>query len=110
MSIHNHENQIQFHQADNHQGGTLIDAMQGAQNGFCMGISLYTSSDYGKPGIHDDQEGFYVIEGSGTARVGDQEIPLCSGSGFIVPAGTPHSLKKDPAATVLKVLWAHGAI
>ena len=104
------EIEIEYIKNDSHSGGTLIDSSNGAENGFCMGISEYFSEEFGELGIHDDQEGFYVIEGKGFAKVGNKEFFITKGDSFIVKAGIKHVLKKDINANVLKVLWSHGAI
>jgi len=93
-----------------HTGRTLIDSSQGALKGFCMGISWYEGVEYGKPGVHADQEGFYVLEGTGTARIGDLEFRISPGSSFLACAGIPHTIKSDSQDVPVKVLWAHGAI
>jgi hypothetical protein len=41
--------------------GRLIGEAHGAECGFCMGLSYYDGEDYLAPGVHDDQEGFYVL-------------------------------------------------
>ena len=110
MSIRSHEDDIEFESAGNHKGGALIDASNGAANGFSMGISYYNDEEYGEPGIHNDQEGFYVLEGTGTARFGDEDFEIFPGSGFIAHAGVPHSIKKAPGSKHVKVLWCHDAI
>ena len=110
MSIRSHEDNIKYEHAGNHKGGPLIDASNGAVNGFSMGLSFYNDEEYGEPGIHDDQEGFYVLEGSGTVRFGDEEFDIAPGSGFIAHAGVPHTIKRKPGSKPVKVLWCHGAI
>lgn len=110
MSIKSHEDSIRYVSTGNHRGGTLIDNSHGARNDFCMGISYYDAEEYGEPGIHKDQEGFYVLEGTGTAQVGDEEFEICPGTSFIAHAGVPHSIKKNPESKPVKVLWCHGAI
>ncbi len=110
MSIRSHEEKIEFESAGNHKGGTLIDSFQGAVNGFSMGISYYNDDEYGQPGIHEDQEGFYVLEGKGMTRVGDEEFDIVPGSGFIAHAGVPHTIKRNPDSKPVKVLWCHGAV
>ena len=104
------EKNIVFHANDTHKGGNLIDSKNGAKNGFCMGLSYYFSDDFGVPGIHEDQEGFYVIEGSGKAAIGSEVFDVQVGDSFLVPAGVEHVLKKDRHVKHLKVLWSHGAI
>ncbi len=71
MAIHVHEDEFFKKQPG---GGQLIGAEQGATNGFCIGIAFYDQEVYGPPGVHDDQEGFYVLAGQGTAKVGDEEF------------------------------------
>ena len=56
-------------------GHTLLDEKQGCVNGCRMGVSLYRSTEYHMPQKHDDQEGFFVLDGKGYALVGDEEIP-----------------------------------
>lgn len=110
LKIYSKETEIRFSENTTHKGGELIGEGNGAKNGFCLGISVYHSESYGETGIHEDQEGFYVIEGTGMALVGSKEIRISPGISFIVYAGTPHAIKKDPDSTPVKLLWAHGAI
>lgn len=104
------EKKIIYHTNDTHSGGTLIDETQGAVNDFSMGISEYFAEEFGTVGVHDDQEGFYVIEGSGVAKIGENIFDISQGDSFVVPAGVEHILKKNREAESLKVLWAHGAV
>jgi mannose-6-phosphate isomerase-like protein (cupin superfamily) len=105
-----HESTASTEYASNHHARTLITSLDGAVNGFSLGVSYYTQDTYGEPGVHDDQEGFYVLEGSGMARVGDEEFPISPGAAFIAPKGVPHTIRKDPHVTYVKVLWSHGAV
>jgi mannose-6-phosphate isomerase-like protein (cupin superfamily) len=91
-------------------GGLLIGPEQGAARGYCMGIVIYDKEEYGAPGVHEDQEGFYVISGRGIAKVGDEEFPIRPGTAFIAHKGVPHSVKKSPGSMPVKVLWSHGAV
>ena len=94
MKIHIHESEI------GPQAGGLADR-QGQRRPptvFCMGVSHYASTEYGKPGIHDDQEGFYILQGTGTAKVGDEEFAVSPGSAFIANKGVPHTMKRDAAS------------
>ena len=90
--------------------GTLVGEANGAVRGFCLGISYYDSVDYNPPGIHDDQEGFYILEGHGVAKVGTAEFAIQPGSSFIAPKGVPHCMKRAPGSEPIKVLYAHGAV
>lgn len=92
------------------RGGMLIDGSNGAVNGFCMGISYYDQEVYGEPGVHEDQEGFYVLAGTGTAKIGEEEFRVSPGTAFIAAKGVPHTLKRDSDSGPIKVLWCHGAV
>ncbi|MGO8702506.1 MAG: cupin domain-containing protein [Candidatus Brocadiia bacterium] len=107
MAIHVHEDEFFKKQPG---GGQLIGAEQGATNGFCIGIAFYDQEVYGTPGVHDDQEGFYVLAGQGTAKVGDEEFEIRPGTAYIAQKGVPHSVKKRPGSKPVKLLWSHGAV
>lgn len=107
MKIINEKN-IRFIKNDTHKGGTLLDSVCGAKDNFCMGISEYFAEEFGDMGIHDVQEGFYVVEGAGYAKVGEDEFQISKGDSFLVEAGVKHVLKKDKDSKILKLIWAHG--
>lgn len=75
--------------------------------GFSAGYNIYYTNEYVTPGVHDDNEGFYVIKGSGTARINDVEKVIREGSFFIAPAGAPHAIKKDVDCEELEILLFH---
>ena len=97
-------------QGAGHVSYNLLDQKNGCVNGCKTGISIYDSLEYSKPGVHDDQEGFLVTEGTGWARLGDKEIKLEADVSFIVPAGVEHSIKRDPGTKFVKVFWFHSAV
>jgi mannose-6-phosphate isomerase-like protein (cupin superfamily) len=109
MRIHIHESDLKKDVAGR-PAGVLINRDNGAVKGFCLGISYYDKTEYGEPGIHDDQEGFYILAGAGTARVGDEEFPVEPGSSFIAARDVPHMMKRNNTSEPLKVLWMHGAV
>lgn len=88
----------------------MLDERHGCVAGFQSGISVYTALEYPTPGVHEDQEGFVVLEGRGWAKVGDEEFRLEPEVCFIAPAGVPHCIKRDPDSEYVKVCWFHGAI
>ena len=108
--------QVYFHESDlpaNGQklvGGRLIGEAQGCVKGFCMGVSYYERDEYGTPGVHDDQEGFYVLAGTGMAKIGDAEFAIRPGSAFVAGKGVPHTMKRNADSGPIKVLWSHGAV
>lgn len=110
MACFNNEKNIEYQNAAGHKGGKIIDEQHGAVNGFIMGISIYDAEEYGTPGVHEDQEGFYILEGKGKAKVGEEEFDISSGTAFVAPAGVKHIMKKDKDSGPLKVLWTHAAL
>ena len=110
VKIYRYEEELPDVSPDGQRGGTLIDATNGAVKGFCMGISYYDSETYGEPGVHEDQEGFYVLDGTGVAKIGEEEFRVCPGTAFIATKGVPHTIKRDASSGPVKVLWSHGAV
>lgn len=91
-------------------GYLLLGEEQGCVNGCCFGVSVYTEKEYGEAAAHEDQEGFYVLEGFGKAMIGGEEIALEPGMAFVVPAGVEHVMKAAENSAVCKVLWFHAAV
>ena len=110
MAIHVHEDDVLEPDENGLPVGLLFGEEQSAIKGFCMGIAYYDREEYLRPGVHDDQEGFYVLEGAGTAKVGDEEFPIRPGSAFIAREGVPHQVKKDPGSVPVRIVYAHGAV
>lgn len=96
--------------ASGHVSYPMLKEENGCVKGFCSGITIYSAADYPTTGVHDDQEGFVVLEGTGWARVGEQEMRIEPEMCFVAPAGVPHSIKKDVNSVDLKVCWFHGAV
>jgi mannose-6-phosphate isomerase-like protein (cupin superfamily) len=88
----------------------MLTEQNGCTAGFKAGITLYTSTEYSTPGVHDDQEGFIVLEGHGWAKIGDEESRIEPEVCFVAPAGVPHSIRRDLDSEHVKVCWFHGAI
>ena len=110
MGVYVHEDDVLTIQENGLPGGLLIGEANGATKGFCIGIAHYNNDEYLEPGVHDDQEGFCVLEGTGMAKVGDEEFEVRPGTSFIAQAGVPHVIKKDPRSGPVKILYAHGAV
>lgn len=83
-------------------GHTLLDEDQGCVKGCRMGVSLYRNTEYHMPQKHDDQEGFFVLDGKGYALIDGEEIPLLPGTAFMVPAHTDHVIRRDPSVTAVR--------
>lgn len=88
----------------------LLKSENGCVAGCCSGITVYTEAEYLAPGVHEDQEGFFVLEGTGWAKVGEEEVRIEPEMSFMAPAGVEHSVKKDRDSVPVKVLWFHAAI
>ena len=110
MSIRVHEDDITKIDENGHAGAELIGADNGATNGFSLGVAVYYLETYVEPGVHDDQEGFYVVEGTGRARIGDEEFDIRPGSAFIAQKGVTHAMKKNPGSVPVKVVYGHGPV
>lgn len=88
----------------------LLSAENGCQAGCRTGLLMYTQLEYIQGGVHEDQEGFYVLEGIGKALVGENEFPLFPGTCFIVPPGLYHSIKRDAECDYIKLFFFHAAV
>ena len=65
-------------------GHTLLDEKQGCVKGCRMGVSLYRSTEYHMPQKHDDQEGFFVLDGKGYALGGTGSHGACDQTGSLL--------------------------
>ena len=55
----------------------FLTAENGCLGGCTSGTTIYAGYEFSAhPGVHEDQEGFYVLEGEGYARLGDLEFPI----------------------------------
>jgi len=88
----------------------LVNEENGCVAGCFTGISSHHRTEYPNSQSHEDQEGFLVLQGTGWAKVGEQEFKLEPETAFIVPAGVDHAVRRDEDSEVLKVFWFHAAI
>ena len=77
-------------------------------SGFSIGIAEYSCKEFGKPGIHEDQEAIYIISGEGEYMLGDSVFTISPGYAIYVPPGTKHAVRRTTDKPV-KLLYAHGA-
>jgi mannose-6-phosphate isomerase-like protein (cupin superfamily) len=110
MSVFVNRRDIQGLSMPGHISYPMLDVAHGCVAGFKSGITVYTATEYPSTGVHEDQEGFVVMEGTGWAKVGDEEQRLEPDVCFIAPAGVAHCIKRDKDSPHLKVCWFHGAI
>ncbi len=90
-----------------HSSFPMLGEAQGCVNDCAGGISYYRAKEYTAPAVHDFQEGFIVLEGEGSARVGAEEFQLEKETAFIVPAGVEHQLKSADSEQPLILFWFH---
>jgi D-lyxose ketol-isomerase len=88
----------------------LLSEENGCRAGCRTGLLMYTQEEYRQGGVHEDQEGFFVLEGKGKALIGEKELSLSPGACFIVPPGLFHSIKKDPTCSYIKLFFFHAAV
>ncbi len=89
----------------------LLTADNGCMKGCCSGISVYSDYEFSmNPGCHEDQEGFYVLEGEGYAKLDDLVFPIKAGDSFIALPGVRHTLKTKEGSQPVKVFWFHSAV
>jgi len=88
----------------------VLTQENGCVAGCKAGFTFYENTEFSKGGVHDDQEGFLVLEGSGRARFGYQEFDVYPGLTMIAPAGVSHSIKKNADSVPVKVFWFHSAV
>ena len=88
----------------------LLTQENGCMAGCKSGITITNKTEFGKFGVHDDQEGFYVLEGEGYAHIGDEEFEIFPGTSFIALPGVEHGIISKSADKPVKVFWFHSAI
>lgn len=108
MSYFVQKNQVQeMNSGNGHSSFPMLSEKQGCVNDCAGGISYYRDTEYTPPAVHDFQEGFIVLEGKGSARVGAEECLLEKETAFIVPAGVEHQLRALDQNQPLVLFWFH---
>ena len=83
----------------------------GCINGCCSGVTICSETEFNpEPGFHDDQEGFFVLEGNGFVRLDNEEFEVKAGDSFIALPGVRHTMKTVDSEKPLKVFWFHSGI
>lgn len=90
-----------------HSSFSLLGEEQGCMNGCCAGISYYSETEYTPIAVHEDQEGFVVLSGTGWAKIGEEEFFLEKETAFIVPKGMTHQMKSANQKETLVLFWFH---
>lgn len=94
---------------EHHDYLELLNKSFGCVSGCRAGLLLYRQTEFIQGGVHEDQEGFYVLEGRGYAKVGNEEFPIEEGSCFIAPAGMHHYICRALDCPYIKLFFFHAA-
>ena len=87
----------------------INEKLSGTTAGFSVGIAEFSCKEFGKPGIHTDQEGIYILSGQGEYMLGDKIFPISPGCAIYVPPHTKHAVRCT-AGEPVKLLYTHGAV
>lgn len=71
------------------------------------GVSVYICKEYQEPGVHEYNEGFYVLKGNGFIKCDSSEHFIEESMSFIVPYNVEHSLKCSEGISELRVFCFH---
>ena len=89
----------------------FLTEANGCINGCCSGVTICSETEFNpEPGFHDDQEGFFVLEGNGFVRLDNEEFEVKAGDSFIALSGVRHTMKTVDSEKPLKVFWFHSGI
>lgn len=88
----------------------LLGEEQGCMAGCCSGITINVNTEYRGVSSHEDQEGFFILEGEGYAILGEEEFEIFPGTSFVALPGVLHGIRTKDANKPVKVLWFHSAI
>lgn len=89
----------------------FLTEANGCINGCCSGVTIFSETEFNpEPGFHDDQEGFFVLEGNGFVRLDNEEFEVKAGDSFIALPGVRHTMKTVDSEKPLKVFWFHSGI
>lgn len=98
-------------QGEGKRGYKLLTQDNGCVNGCCSGITIYSDYEFStKMGCHEDQEGFYVLEGEGFAKLDDLVFSIKAGDSFIALPGVKHTICTKEGCQAVKVFWFHSGI
>ena len=108
--LYTYEKDVEKRIFDYRWGTDLInEKLSGTTAGFSVGIAEYSCKEFGKPGIHTDQEGIYILRGHGEYMLGDKIFPVSPGCAIYVPPHTKHAVRCT-ADEPVKLLYIHGAV
>lgn len=105
MEIICHFDEIMLPDGTSRPGKRLLEGIKGAK----AGIMLCDDVEYGDLGDHDDQEGFYIIAGTGFALIDGKEYRVAKDTVILLQAHMLHTFKRDSDSVPLKIFWFHAA-
>lgn len=100
-------NESNLKMSTGHRACQILSEEISGMAGVSTGMSIYFTETYSTPGIHEDHEGFFVVEGDGWVKMGEDEFSVSSGTSFLVPAGTAHAICKKTGGVDVKIFWFH---
>ncbi len=77
--------------------------------GALSGVMYCNEMEYGPFGVHDDQEGFFVLSGTGTFYVDGEEFRVGPEMAIMIPPHVEHCFKKDADSEDMKIFYFHAA-
>jgi mannose-6-phosphate isomerase-like protein (cupin superfamily) len=66
--------------------------------GFSVAEALVEAGQVTEAHVHrKSQEIYYILEGSGTMRLGEEALTVCTGDAVLIPPGNPHNIQNTGA-------------
>lgn len=85
-----------------------VDLVLGG-SGALGGLMYCDATEFDSINVHDDQEGFLVLEGTGKFYADGKVIDVGPDMSLLISAGVKHCFKKDPDSADLKIFYFHAA-
>jgi mannose-6-phosphate isomerase-like protein (cupin superfamily) len=87
----------------------LLAAADQTNGDFALGEFSGGAGPWTVPHIHQNsEESFYVLDGSFTFTLGDEDVELGAGSFIVVPRGTRHVMRAGVEGGRFLTLWTPG--
>jgi mannose-6-phosphate isomerase-like protein (cupin superfamily) len=68
-----------------------------------LGLSTFTPGTDLPQMIHEEEELCYVLKGSGSITVNDEEVPFDAPCALFIPPGVPHGVRNNGSEDVVMV-------
>lgn len=73
------------------------------------GIMYCDSTEFDSINVHDDQEGFLVLEGHGQFYADGEIVDVGPDMALLITCGVKHCFRKNPDSPDMKVFYFHAA-